>query len=637
MIRKSLQIIVASALLFIAPAQLPAGEDFTKLSDHLSVYHGPINVGVIRDGDKALLIDCGDGSVAGPLREIGIKSVERIAFTHHHRDQACGAHGLAASGAKIGVPLKERGYFENVEAYWNNPKNRWHVYNFHPHHLMLAESLRVDSAYSDGQTFNWGPAKITVIATPGHTDGSISYLVEADNRRVMFSGDVIYDAGRVWDVYSLQKGFKRGNRKISDYHGFLGARDDLLGSLNRIKSAKPEVLVPSHGRIIADPPAAIDSLTGRLEECYDNYVAISALRHYFPELFEEYAGRPGHMNIRPGKTSPPCLRHFGTTWLVISKDKAAFVMDCGSDGAIKEIKELQKKGEITGVEGLWVTHYHNDHVNAIPKFQATFDCPCYADKHVARVITNPLAWRLPCVSPGVTRVDNVTIDGQTWQWREFRMTAYYLPGQTLYHGALLVEKDGLKMFFSGDSFTPAGIDDYCALNRNWLGHGVGFDRCLQLIERLKPTHIFNCHVSDAFDFTPEQCSEMRANLASREKLLGQLVPWDHANYGTDESWVRCFPYEQKTSAGKTIRLDTVVTNHSATASTAACRAVLPSEWESKPAPWVEKAIAPKSDGRLAVSLDVPAAAKPGRYAIPIDIRYAGRQLPQFTEAIVVVE
>jgi hypothetical protein len=40
---------------------------------------------------------------------------------------------------------------------------------------------------------------------------------------------------------------------------------------------------------------------------------------------------------------------------------------------------------------------------------------------------------------------------------------------------------------------------------------------------------------------------------------------------------------------------------------------------------------------LPLSFAVPADAKPGRYAIPIDIRYGGRWLPQFSEAIVVVD
>jgi glyoxylase-like metal-dependent hydrolase (beta-lactamase superfamily II) len=81
-------------------AQAPALE---KIAEHLWVYAGPINVGVLRQGDKALLIDCGDGSGADRLREDGVKTIEQVLFTHHHRDQCCGVAALIAAGARIGV------------------------------------------------------------------------------------------------------------------------------------------------------------------------------------------------------------------------------------------------------------------------------------------------------------------------------------------------------------------------------------------------------------------------------------------------------------------------------------------------------------------------------------------------------
>ena len=106
------------------------------------------------------------------------------------------------------------------------------------------------------------------------------------------------------------------------------------------------------------------------------------------------------------------------------------------------------------------------------------------------------------------------------------------------------------MFFVGDSHTMSGLDDYCAQNRNFLGRGVGFQYCLSLIEKLQPTHIFNCHVNPAFTFTAEEIRFMRKTLDEREKRFGALLPWEHANYGTDESWVRCFPYTQRAKAGQ---------------------------------------------------------------------------------------
>lgn len=636
----------------VLPAQICIGADraaqpastgeLTRVSEHLLVYHGPINVGILRDGVKALLIDCGDASVAESLKRLGVTTVDQLLFTHHHRDQACGAHALASAGTRIWVPAAERACFDRVADYWQAPKSRWHLYNQHPHHLMLAEPVRVDAVLADGQQFAWGPAKIRVLSTPGHTDGSISLLVEVDGRRVVFCGDAIYDAGQLWDLHSLQKG-----TVTTDYHGFLGARPQLKESLGRIKAAQSEMLVPSHGRIMREPAKAIDLVIERLDACYDKYVAICALRHYFPKMFVEYAGRAGHMPIRPGKSVPGCLRHFGTTWVLVSQDKSALVMDCGGEHIVKNLQQMLNKGEIRQIEGLWVTHYHDDHVDGIPAFQKAFVCPCITDRFVADVIANPLAWRLPCISPAKARVDRATCDGESWQWHEFKLTAYHLPGQTLYHSGLFVEGAGLKMFFGGDSFTMAGIDDYCMHNRDWLGHDVGFDRCIALLERLRPTHIFNCHVNDAFDFTPEECRFMRANLAERERLYGQLVPWDNVNYGLDEPWARCYPYEQKVSAGSQVTVELVVTNHSAASRKAACRAVLPRAWGTAvPAAmgvagptgpgWTITEVASKADGRLRLSFPVPPDVRPGRYVVPIDLCFEDRPLPQFTEAIVVV-
>jgi glyoxylase-like metal-dependent hydrolase (beta-lactamase superfamily II) len=310
-------------------------------------------------------------------------------------------------------------------------------------------------------------------------------------------------------------------------------------------------------------------------------------------------------------------------------------MDCGSPNVIKRIQELQESGEISRVAGLWVTHYHDDHVDAIPEFQHMFGCPIYADGSVADVLENPRGFRTPCISPALVHVDHRTEDGESWTWDEFKMTAYHFPGQTYYHGGLLVEGRGVRMFFAGDSFTMSGIDDYCSGNRNWLGEGVGFDRCLKLMQDLKPTHIFNCHVDTAFDFTHEELQLMRANLAQRERLYGQLFPWDSPNYGMDEHWVRCYPYEQDAVAGEMVNLRVDITNHSTSERRAVCRPILPVSWGVETHP-KSMLISPKSDGHITFSFAVPKSAPPKRTVIPVDVTYDSRPLGQFREAVLVI-
>ena len=148
-------------------------------------------------------------------------------------------------------------------------------------------------------------------------------------------------------------------------------------------------------------------------------------------------------------------------------------MDCGSPGILKQIQRLKAEGEISDVTEFWITHYHDDHVDAIPEFQESFPCTTRTDSIVADIVENPRGFRLPCISPAVARIDHRTQDGDSWTWNEFKMTAYHFPGQTYYHGGLLVEGRGVRMFFAGDSFTMAGIDDYCSGNRNLLGERRG--------------------------------------------------------------------------------------------------------------------------------------------------------------------
>jgi len=304
----------------------------TRLTRDLHVYHGVANVGILRHGSRALLIDCGDDGVRGALAELGIDGVDLALATHHHRDSTSGLAGLAEAGTSIGVPADERAWFEDVEVYWNDPAHRWHLYDFYPHPLMLARSVPVRRALRGGDCLSWGNATITVLDTPGHTEGSVSYLVDVDGRRIAFCGDVLCGEGQIWELYSLQKGWA-----TRDYHGFLGERSRLVDSLERLRASGAEVFVPTHGSVIEEPGRAIDALESRLEACYRQYAAISALRHYFPGLFARYREGKGRerrwpawmMRVGEGRPYPAWLHHVDTTWIVRSQDGPAFALPQG--------------------------------------------------------------------------------------------------------------------------------------------------------------------------------------------------------------------------------------------------------------------------------------------------------------------
>jgi hypothetical protein len=215
------------------------------------------------------------------------------------------------------------------------------------------------------------------------------------------------------------------------------------------------------------------------------------------------------------------------------------------------------------------------------------------------------------------------------------MTSLHLPGQTLYSGGLLVEGRGLRLLFSGDSFTPGGTDDHCCGNRTLIGKGLGYDRCLEILRRFRPTHIFNAHVDVAFRFDDDQLSYLEENQSSRPGIFGDLFPWDDPNYGMDEHWIRCHPYEQISRPGEIFEVEVVAINHSGVGRKMECSPVSPRGWNDGNSGSID--IAAGEEGGVKLALEIPREADRGMYVIPVDVRYGSRYLPQFAEAILKVK
>jgi glyoxylase-like metal-dependent hydrolase (beta-lactamase superfamily II) len=611
--------------------------DLEYLTDDLGIYHSAVTIGVICDDNDAILIDCDDGSVIDEIEATTELNIQKVVFTHYHRDSAGGATGLAHRDIDIAVPAAESRYFQDVHSFWSDPDFRFRRYeSFHPHHLLLPESVQVDEKLEPGESLNWGDSTITAISTPGHTQHGLSYLVKSSDQRYVFTGDTICGDGQLWNAYSLQY----STTELTDYHSFLGARHCLMDGLQTLLNSNPEILIPLRGTPIGRPKSAIDRLSQRLRAAYSNYVRIAALRHYYPGLFEDEEPSDA-MPIRDGINTPGYLRHIGTSWILCSENGPCLLVDCGSDEVLETLDSWENTGDIDGVEGLWISHYHYDHIDAVPEFLDAYDGPIMAQKEVADVLEQPSAYRLPVLSSERVPIDRRLADGESWEWHEWTLTAYWLPGQTYYHGGLLAEGNDLRLLFVGDAFTMAGLDDYCTYNRNLLGTDRGFDRCLRLVEELNPTHLFNCHIERAFNFTPEELRFMRDTLAKRIDLFDELLAWEHPNFGLDPYWVRCHPYHQTRTPGDRASISVSVMNYASKTQRVAVRPCPPSEnWNlrnNRDQEWIWIDIDPREEATITLPFRVPNATEPRTAVIPIDIQLGDRQLPQFREGIVTVQ
>ena len=132
---------------------------------------------LLSDEEKnAVVIDVPDGSgekLADFCVENGLRPLA-ILLTHGHFDH-CG--GVAGFLRKINVPV----YASEADAELMNKasQNRFRV---------PAENCAATEFVCDGETLKIGNFEFKVMATPGHTDGSVCYFIDD----FMFSGDTLF-------------------------------------------------------------------------------------------------------------------------------------------------------------------------------------------------------------------------------------------------------------------------------------------------------------------------------------------------------------------------------------------------------------------------------------------------------------
>jgi glyoxylase-like metal-dependent hydrolase (beta-lactamase superfamily II) len=550
------------------------------------------------------------------------------------------------SGARSVVPAKEAQQFSQVEEFWTDFwDKRYHDYAQQSTRI-LAAPLKVDQTVQEGTELPWQDLKVHVRDTPGYTRGAVSYFVEIDGRKYGFVGDLIYGDGRLLDLYSLQDAVAEA--KIGGYHGYAGRIGELIASLRKVAAEKADILVPARGPVIREPAAALDRLIGRLQAAYENYLSISAGHWYFKERYDTLAtralGRADRVPWMPyartiEKQPPNWIVPIQNSRLILSRDRSGFLIDCGSRGIIDQIRKLKDQGRLTSLDGLFITHYHDDHTDKVNELLQQWHCPVYTTPIQADVLRRPGAYRLPCETSNAIDPLEVIADGGCKTWKEFTLTFYDFPGQTICHGAVLVARDtGEKVFFIGDSFTPSGMDDYCLQNRNFLREGTGYSYCLDLLTSKIPPEalLINEHVVEPFRFDADQLQHLKETFARRRELLRELLPWDEPDFGIDEQWARIYPYGQEIRPERWTPLAVKLLNHSRSSSTFVVTMNAPPGFEIEPR---KASVTAPSGQEVEAQFRIRALSRPARtiQVVTADIQVGSWDLRQWCEAIVKVQ
>jgi hydroxyacylglutathione hydrolase len=129
---------------------------------------------------EALVIDPGDNiqDILAILEKHALR-VKAIIITHAHIDHIGGAAKLkAATGAPVLMNQADQELYDHldVQASWLGMET--------PSHTSIDDPAR------DGDVLTLGPAEFRVLHTPGHTQGSISLWIPAENK--LIAGDTLF-------------------------------------------------------------------------------------------------------------------------------------------------------------------------------------------------------------------------------------------------------------------------------------------------------------------------------------------------------------------------------------------------------------------------------------------------------------
>ncbi len=543
----------------LAATALPA---FTK---SLTFHHGPTNTFALHRNNHTLVF-YGD-----PQRRFF--RVDQVLLTHARRDISWSAHHLIEAGATPVIPLAEAPLFTNPLDAWQAlySSTRLHDYANQSTRFPTLPILNSKTVIDKDQ-LNWQDLTIDVIATPGYTRGAVSYSFLLEGKRRIATGDLIYSGSKLLDIYSLQDAIP--DLKVRGYHGFASRIAQLMDSLRRIAALNPHQLIPSRGPIIANPQQQIALLLDRLAALYANYLQTDAYRWYFDA--DNYNARARRIlgNRPPAglpyaeviqKELPAWMRKIDNARLVVSQAGEAILIDCGSQRILNQVRTWQNEGVFKKLRAVYITHYHDDHTDFAQAAADQFGAELWSSYEQRDILMHPERYRMPCLTPNPIPGLAPWRDQESRDWHEFRLQNFHFPGQTLYHGALLVEPkaaNAKRVLFVGDSFTPSGVDDYCLLNRNLLHPQKGLLYCLSILDKMPDAYLVNQHVEPLFRFSPTQLTLLRKCLEVRIPILKDLSPFDDANYSIDEQWFRLAPYVQMASPNKPFTIEATVLNHS---------------------------------------------------------------------------
>jgi glyoxylase-like metal-dependent hydrolase (beta-lactamase superfamily II) len=504
--------------------------------------------------DRALLID----APAGPegLAARGVRKVEAILLTHHHRDTAACSARFLADGVPVRAPRASAEWLQppDVRKYW---REALPLRNSRTSYLVLPEGLDgVDCSLVDGQRIEWHGWTVRVVETPGHSRDHVAFAARngRDGPEYMFCGDAVAAPGKLWSPYTTDW----------DHWTDAGLRPT-VASLRKLAGMKADVLLPAHGPVITrDVAATLNATADAAEE-------VGFLKS-FERFTKQRLGNPPRYGFlakeqsatdgsRPWSQMSEHLYLTGNTYVLVSRqDRAFLVVDPWDPNSARQIPRLRRDAKLGRLEVVLCSHAHFDHYDGVYSLPDRDSFEIWTLDRVATPVADPYLLRAPFLDPRPVRIDRRPADGQTLTWREYRLRFHFLPGQTEFTMGVETVIDGNRCFFTADNFFHhdqfTGTGGWMGLNRSFP---LPYAESAQKVLDARPDWVLAEHGS-AMEFSAEDFRRRVAWGRAAAKAADAVCVSGNHRHDWDPHRVRLAPVVLRAKAGATPEATLVVDN-----------------------------------------------------------------------------
>ena len=556
-------ILILTALAIIAAVAAAASPSTRASSDHgtkllpvapqsfpqLFIWTDTCNVYVLKDGDAAILVDLGDGSVLDHLHEIGVKHADWVLFTSHHRELCQGYPRLQGSGAKIAAPERERAFFENPASFRKMKPDLFDPFTVHSSSY-LRPSIRpipLDRGFNRVDTFTWHGYDIACIETHGNSPAAMTYLIRHGDKNYAMSGDLMVDGARMYNWFDSEWDYCFGAGTFALQEG-----------INVLAAAEPDMLLPAHGPPVLDPKTQLAAYHDKVQ-----HIERLILRTYRTVVFiptdQDRISKPTVVpNVR--QVLPHLFKFRGANYvpnfsMILSDSGHALLIDCGRVGSSmldESLKLMKERLGLKQVDAVIITHMHGDHCTDVPHLREKWGAKVWTLDSFVDMFEHPTRFDyialIESYGVGVDsfKVDRALKPGETIQWEGYTFTIDHMPGQTDFALSVRGMIDGQSVVFTGDNIfgntrDPNQNGHDALSSRNQAIIEEGYILGAEYLTKLKPDLIMGGH-SWVMDKPAEMVERYRKWAYDlRDALHGLSGEEDYYRW-FDPFWVRAEPY-----------------------------------------------------------------------------------------------